>query len=535
MFDRRTPFISTVCRYAASVAGVAAVTWLLGLVLPRYHIANISMTYLLLVVGLAVYAGSGPAIVASVLSFVAFDWFFVPPVGRLTVDDPEEWLALFLFLVVAVITGQLAAGLRRRAEEARRRARESSTLYELSMAILGDARLDHVLNVIVERMLSTFDLRRAAVLLVGSAGTLETAAEAGVALDAKERDDEAISIDWAISSLAPTGKFATAGGGTLTRALGPVGEAQRTPRQPLLGAYLPITLGGQTLGVVAALPDPKARPLTPELGRLLEAFVAQTALAVGRSMLVEEEEKARAAAASERFKSTFLASVSHDLRTPLTAIKAAAEGLRQDAELREDLEHRGLCVSIGQEVDRLDRLVGNLLEISRIDAGALPLRKSPEDLSELIGSVVPRIGPLLGERTLTVHIPEELPLIPLDAAEMDRVLMNLIENAAKFSPNGSEITVDVTAEAREAVLRIRNAGRPLEPADRTRIFRRFFRREDGSNGARGTGLGLAICKGIIDAHGGRIAAEADAGGVTVMVALPLAATNPAMTSAEAPA
>ena len=520
MLGRYRPLFPRAVRYLASVAGVAAITWLLSLLLPRYHVANFSMIYLLLVLALAVYAGSGPAIVASVLSFLAFDWFFVPPVGRFTVDDPSEWLALFLFLVVAVITGQLAAGLRRRAEEARRRAAENSTLYELSMAILGDARLDHVLQVIVDRMLATFELRRAEVLLAAAGGTLIVAAEAGAALDPAERNAETLSAGWALSSLAPTAKFATAGGGTLTRPLTPAAGVLRRAREPLLGAYLPIVLGGQALGVVAAAPFAGARPLGSEQGRLLEAFVAQTALAIGRSMLAQEEEKARAAAESERFKSTFLASVSHDLRTPLTSIKAAAEGLRQDAERREDLEHRGLCVSIGQEADRLDRLVGNLLEISRIDAGALPLRRTLEDLSELIGSVVARVTPLLGHRRLTLQIPDDLPLVSVDAVQLDRVLTNLLENAAKFSPDGSEITVEVAAAQHEIVLRVRNDGRPLDAGERERIFLRFVRRREGANGARGTGLGLAIARGIVEAHGGQIVAAPDPTGVTIEVTLP---------------
>ena len=190
--------LGAVLRYGASVVGVAAGTWLISLVLPHYHIANIFMLYLLVVLALAVFAGSGPAFVASVLSFLAFDWFFVPPVGHWTVSDPDEWSALFLFLLVAAITGQLAAGLRRRAEEARRRARETSTLYELSMAILGDARLERVLQVIAERMLMTVGLRNVAVLLLGPSGRLEVATKVGDALDSREREEREVSGHWAI-------------------------------------------------------------------------------------------------------------------------------------------------------------------------------------------------------------------------------------------------------------------------------------------------------------------------------------------------
>jgi two-component system sensor histidine kinase KdpD len=507
---------AVVARYGASIAGVAAVTWLIGLVLPHYHIANISMIYLLAVLALAVYAGSGPAIVASLLSFLAFDWFFVPPVGHFTVSDPDQWLALFLFLVVAAITGQLAAGLRRRAEEARRHARETSTLYELSMAILGDARQEHVVQVIAERMLATLGLRNVSVLFLDSAGALNLTAEAGEPLHAAERAERDLDAHWAIDAGVPTRRSVFMGRGTVTRPM--AGES--APDELLLGAYLPISLGEHVLGAVAAYFGPQSNTLDDEARRLLGAFVAQTALAVGRSRLAEEEEKARAAAESERFKSIFLASVSHDLRTPLTAIKAAAEGLREDAESRGDTAHGDLSRSIDQEADRLNRLVGNLLEISRIEAGSLPLRREPEDLSEIVGAAVQHLTHHLADRTLLVDIPESLPLVSLDAVQMDRVLTNLLENAAKFSPPGTAIRLAAGLEENGVLLRIHNEGRSLTEAERRQVFGKFFRLESERGNPHSTGLGLAICKGIMEAHGGAIWAEPDSTGVTFALSLP---------------
>lgn len=513
---------SPVTRYAAGAAGVAAVTWLISLVLPHYHIANISMVYLLLVLALAIYAGSGPAILASVLSFLAFDWFFVPPVGRFTVGDPDEWLALFLLLVVAIITGQLAAGLRRRAEEARRRAHETSTLYELSIAILGDARLERVLHIIAERTLSTFALRNVTVFLLNPDGALLRAAEAGASPTPEERYEREIWAHWANQAGVPTGRFTAHGSGTLTKSIGGTGDAHLAVNKRLLGAYLPIALGGQVLGVVAATFDPHAEQLSEEAMRLFDAFVAQTALAIGRSKLAEEEERARAAAESERFKSTFLAAVSHDLRTPLTAIRAAAEGLGEDAASRADRVHRDLSAGIVREADRLNRLVGNLLDISRIEAGALPLHRAPEDVSEIVGGILDRLTPVLQGRTLAIRIPEDLPPVSVDIAQIDRVLTNLLENAAKFSPANSEIVLQAIAEQERIVLSIQNVHRPLNEEERARIFDHFFTREAGVGATRGTGLGLAICKGIVEAHGGRIWAEDDPRGVCIAFSLPLA-------------
>ena len=507
--------------YAASIAGTGAVTWLISIVLPRYHVANISMVYLLLVLALAVWAGSGPAIVASLLAFLAYDWFFVPPVGRFTVDDPSEWLALFLFLVVAIISGQLAAGLRRRAAEARRRARETTTLYELSMEVLGDARLEHVLQVIAERMLQTLGLRSVAVLLIEADGSLRLATEAGARLDPREIEERALNARWALETGTATNRFASSGSARITRPIDRSGQNLDAEQALLMASYVPVVLGGQTLGLVAAIYGSLHTNPNQETRNLLDAFVAQTALAIGRAKLADEEEKARAAAESERMKSTFLASVSHDLRTPLTAIKAAAEGLREDAESRADEPHRELAAGIDREAARLDRLVGNLLEISRIEAGGLPLQKEPEDLSEVVGIAVGRLTSMLAGRTLTVSIPDELPMIPLDAVQIDRVLTNLLENAIKFSPEGSEIGLQAAMEGNSVSIRVRNSGRPLGTDDRRRIFDKFYRLDSGDRVPRGVGLGLAICKGIVEAHGGQIWEENDSGGVTFVVRLPL--------------
>jgi len=278
IFRRRAaPWAGLPVAYGASVAGVAAVTLLIGQVLPRYHVGNISMIYLLLVLTLAIYAGSGPAILASVLAFLAFDFFFVPPVGRLTVSDPQEWLALFLFLIVAVIAGQLAAGLQRRAEEARRRARESETLYELSKALLGDVRLEHMLQIIVERLLATLDLRNAAILLTNASGDLLVAAEAGGQLDAPEAAERQAGATWAFDSGGAAIRYG-AGNGRVTRPLGLASSAV-SASQSRLGIYLPIVLGAERLGVLAAVERAAGESLAVDQARLLDAVVAQAALA----------------------------------------------------------------------------------------------------------------------------------------------------------------------------------------------------------------------------------------------------------------
>jgi len=559
-------------RYVASVGGVGLVTWLLGLVLPHYHVANISMVYLLLVLALAVYAGSGPAILASVLAFLAFDWFFVPPVGRLTVSDPDEWLALFLFLVVAIITGQLAAGLRRRADEARRRAAEAQTLYELSMAILADTHLDRVLHAIAARTVTTLRLRRAAIWTVSAAGTLEPAAAAGAPYEESKREPEGPlerspgdtakpthdgplerspgdtakpthdgplerspgdtakrteenAVRWAFEAAGPVARYVQPGA---VRVVRPLHAGDRHVGGEPVVAYAPIVLGGERLGVVAADAGTSGPPLSGERARLLQAFAAQAALAIGRSRLAEEEERARAAAESDRLKSTFLASISHDLRTPLTAIKAAAAGLRGASGNRHEQEE--LAASIEREADRLNRLVGDLLEMSRLEAGGLPPQTAPEDLAEIAGTAASRLSTALAGRSFVALIPPDVPLVAVDAVQIDRVLTNLLENAIKYSPPGGRIVLEAVPEGSVVRVSLYNDGERLPGAELARIFDKFYR---FTPAGRGAGLGLAICRGIVEAHGGRIWAENQERGVRLVFTLPVAASRTPVPAAVA--
>ena len=519
--ERQVSLRRALAGYAAAVAGVAAVTWLISLAPAHLPAKDLEGVYLLLVLALAAAAGSSPAILASVLAFLAFDWFFVPPVGRFTVDDPAEWLSLILFLVVGISTGSLAAGLRRRAEEARRLARETTTLYELSTAILGDASLERILEVIVERMATTLELAGAALLLRGADGRLDLAARFvgdSSAADAVARD---VGAHGAFDDLLH-GHAGPRLVRPLPRSLDRSGEAAA----PLQGIYTPIVLGERPLGVLVAY-LPLAQPaLDGDALRLLDAIAAQAALAVGRARLAEEEERAHAAAESERLKSIFLASVSHDLRTPLTAIKASAGQLiAAPGDAHEVAE---AALSIDREVDRLNRLVGNVLEMSRIEANAQPPHTAPEELAELVGAAVQRVLPLLDERRIAVEIDEALPLIRVDAAQIDRLLTNLLENAAKFSPPEARISLSAVRRGTEIVLRVHNPGPAIPEAEQQHIFDKFYRLGMAVAQSGGTGLGLAICKGIAEAHGGRMWCVNEQDGVAFYVALPVGAVVPAV-------
>jgi two-component system sensor histidine kinase KdpD len=233
--------------------------------------------------------------------------------------------------------------------------------------------------------------------------------------------------------------------------------------------------------------------------------------------LIEEEERARAAAESERLKSSFLAAISHDLRTPLTAIRTAAVLLHSDpdrAAKREAREH------IEHEIDRLNRLVEDLLEMSRLEGGGGEPNRVPEDVAELVGATAVRMQPLTNGRRLELFATDDLPLVALDAAQMGRALTNLIENAIKFSPPASVMSIAVTSVAGEVLIRTHNAGEPIPADEQEQIFTKFHRIQRNRDDAAGTGLGLAICKGIVEAHGGRIWTRNEDGGVAFYIALP---------------
>jgi two-component system sensor histidine kinase KdpD len=486
---------------------VALLTWLLYALLRHTHPSNLSLIYLAFVLVLAVIAGSGPAIVAALLAFFALDWYFVPPVGHLVATGLDGWLALFLFLVVAVLTGQLTAGFRNRAAVADRRAQELAALYELSVAILGDAQLDHVLHAIVERLSEALGARSATLWLVEPSGQLTLAA----ACDALEHDAPAAQQEAARRALD-----------VATRR--PAQQPGRT-HQTVPESGAPITLGARALGMLMVSPELKDGLSVAEHDRILHAFAGQAALAIERARLAGEEERARQAAASERMKSILLASVSHDLRTPLTAIRTAAAGLREALGDRLTPPLHELTQSIDAEAARLNRLVENLLEMSRIEAEGLPPKKAPEDLAEIIGTVVHRLRPLLEARRLVLRLPDNLPAVPLDAVQIDRVLSNLFENAVKFSPAASTVQLDVWLEEDEVRLRLSNDGAVLSEQDRLHLFDKFYRREATAGVTDGTGLGLAICKAIVEAHGGRIWAQNDGNRVSITFSLPVSSAQ----------
>ncbi len=485
-------------RYAQSALLVAAGAGLSALVHPLFAPTNLAMIFLLVVVIAAVALGRGPSLLAAVLSVLVFDFFFVPPQLTLAVSDTEYLLTFIALLAVGLIISNLTAQVREQAEAAQRREIRTIELYALSRDLAAAANLDEIVQHILVHAGQTFG-REVAVLMPDAARRTVAlyAASPGLTLD----ENELAVAAWVFQHGQPAGR----GTDTLPAA---------TAR------YLPLKTARGVVGVLGVTPTDPASRLSPDQRHLLEVFASQSALAIERAQLAEQAQRAKMLQATERLQTALLNSISHDLRTPLVSITGALSSL-QEEEIALDTEaRRSLVENAREEAERLNRLVGNLLDMTRIEAGALKLTRELCDVQDVIGAALESLGERLRSRPLTVESPPDL-LAPLDFVLIVQVLVNLLDNALKYSPPGTPIEVLARVEGGDVIIQVADRGIGIPPDDLERVFDKFFRvQRPGQVG--GTGLGLSICKGIVEAHAGRIWVQNRAGGGTVVaVALPL--------------
>lgn len=482
-------------------------------------IVNISLIYLIVVVAVATIWGPGPALLTSFLAAAALDLLFVPPFGTLAVAKPDDWLTLLFFLVIAVLTGRLAAGARERAEEARRRERATAVLYDLSTALIAEGDLAVILPQITRRVAATFALDSCHILLPDEDGHLGVVAGFGPWDDAGGRGSQAI-VQHVLKDGRPAAvhEATPMSGG---RAVAPT--LRRAVGAPWAALYLPLIVAGLVVGVMRVARS-RGSSFGEEEERLLTTFAHQAALAIDKANLAERARHAAALEEADRVKTALLSSVSHDLRSPLAAIKTAATGLLDpDADLAPG-ERAELLAAIDGETDRLTRLVADLLDLSRIQGGALRPRKEWADVAEIVLAVVDRLSARLVEHPIEVALPDDLPLLPLDYARVDQVLSNLVENAAAYAPAGTPIALSARADGNGVAIRVCDQGPGIPLRERERVFEPFYRGVTTEGLHPGSGLGLAICRGIVEAHGGWIRVEgAREPGTTVVVWLPGAA------------
>ncbi len=522
-----------------AIVGLALVAMLVPL-LNLFHGINgplgpsIPLFFLVPMVLTSVLGGPVAGTLVALVSIFVWDWYFIKPLYMVTIASPRDLLALIVYLGITILVGQLAATVRRRADDAIRRARGSEALYELSLELIRHNDPAEVLQALTRRLRDTFDLEACAVLLpTDDGGSWHTAAVAGripAGLSVEMSRDTAAVVSWVSAQGQPSG-FGPSGDerGQRSRIGRPRGRVGRT-------RFLPLRVGTRSVGVLELLQKTGAAP-DPEHERILATFANGAAIALEQARLAAEEQAADLARESDRLKSALLSSVSHDLRTPLAGIKAAASSLLQEDVAWSEMDRRDFAADINGEADRLARLVSNMLDLSRIESGALVPHKEWEDLGELIARVTRRMEPQLQPRDLDVEIEPDLAPVRLDAIEIEQVLTNLIENAAKYSPPDAPISVAASVADGGVRIAVRDRGQGIPRAEQAKIFDKFYRVAGAARSASGTGMGLAIVKGLVEAHGGRIAVESSPGqGSTFIVTLPLEQPShrPGMVAESAP-
>jgi two-component system sensor histidine kinase KdpD len=485
----------------SAVAVAAALVVALGLH-QVLGITSVALVFLTTVLVSAVTWGLWPSLLACLLSVLAYNFFFLPPLYTFTIADPENVVTLFFFAVVAIIASNLAARVRAQAITARQRARITEDLYQFSRKLAGAASLDDVLWATAHQIALMLKVR-VVLLLPGDAGlTVQAGYPPEDVLDAA--DLAAAKWTWESNQAAGRGANTLPGAKRL---------------------FLPMQTGRGPAGVIGIDRDEPGPMLTPDQGRLLNALADQAGLAIERITLVRDMDHARLAVESDRLRSALLTSISHDLRTPLASIMGSAsslasEGIALDADARYELAR-----TIQEEAERLNRFIGNLLDMTRLEAGPLQPSASLADLSDVVGAALQRAGKILAAHRVEVDLEADLPMLRLDMVLMEQVLFNLLDNAAKYAPAGSMVRLCAWRDGDWARLRILDEGDGVPEADLERVFDKFYRVRGADHRRAGTGLGLAICRGFTEAMGGTITAanRTDRPGATFTISLPVPA------------
>lgn len=443
--------------------------WLKG----RLNISTIAMVYLLPVLLSTVIWGLGPGLLSGLSAFFTFNYFFISPYYSLMVHKAEDFTVLIIFFLVAFLISQLVGRVHENLAAATKRELQTTRLYELSLALSRANSFQEIALVIASQIHEAFSAERVEVNAVLTGGE---SCHAGIP-----------------------------------------GDGAPPPGKPVI--VIPLQTPRVFLGEVNLWHA--ATHLDASEERMLRTFTSQGALALERIELAQSKTRARVLEESDRMKSALLSSVSHELRTPLATIKAAVTSVLSGEVEWGSEAAQDLLAAVDEETDQLNRLVGNLLDMSRIEAGALKPDLNWNELSEIVESASRRMRHVLDGFKLTIDVPEDLPLAPVDFMQIERVFTNLLSNSAKYAPPASEIQIKAWVQNDQALcIQIANQGPPIPEGDLERIFDKFYRI---TNAARvtGTGLGLSICKGIIEAHGGRIWAENLPGRFAFNISLPL--------------
>jgi two-component system sensor histidine kinase KdpD len=439
--------------------GLAAIT-----TIGRYVKLNptvVALFFLIAVLFASAYWGLRIAVILAVLATAAFNFFFLPPLYTFTVADPQNWAALAAFLVTALVASNLSARARREAEQAKQRRLEVERLYALSRQLLTTDSTDSLLNSLPRVVAETFSVSGAALLVT-------------------DRPTMYRSGPGAVCDLETLRSVAARGELSLREGV----------------SYVPLRMGVRTVGALAIFGGTLSREPLEAIGSLAGVFIE-------RARAVDELTTHRAAQESERLRSALLDSVTHEFRTPLTGIKASVTSLLSDSSLNDE-ERKELLTVVDEETDRLNRLVGEAAEMAQLDSGKFNLQLAPHDIREPIESALDATRHLLQKHTLATSFADHLPAVNIDAERIREVVIHLLENAAKYSPEGTSIRVTAEKEGRNVVVSVADHGPGIDAFEQPLIFEKFYRGRNQRHTGHGTGMGLAIAKVIVEAHGGTI-------------------------------
>lgn len=465
---RNSAFLTYSSRYLAALGLIIFVTVGLFVLRDVLETTLVALLYLIPLGLITAFLGLGPGITSALVTFLAFNYFFIQPYYRLAVHRPIDVVILVIFLIVAIVISQLVGRMQVSLAAATAREREATQLYELSTALAGLHEKQAIAEILLKQVQEVSFGEAVEMQILGSDSSFKLPA---------------------------------------------AGQPERPPEW-----ILPIRVASGVLGEIRLW---RAEPaLTSGEKRVLQTFASQGALALERARLSEMESRARVLEESDRLKSAILSSVSHELRTPLSTIKAAASSLRSNEVSWNSAARSELVAQIDDEADHLNMLVGNLLDMSRIESGVLKPKRDWNILLEIVESVLARMKHLTGEYDIEVDVPESLPLAPVDYVQMEQVFTNLLSNSVKYAPEKTIICVRAFVEGDKVHVIVSNQGPQVPLENLERIFDKFFRLRE-TDRVTGTGLGLSICKGIIDAHGGRLWAENMPDGLAFNFTIPL--------------
>jgi two-component system sensor histidine kinase KdpD len=455
---------------------------------PRFELANLVMVYLLGVTVAGLRFGRSPAVMTAILNVAAFDFFFVPPRFTFAVADVQYLLTFGVMLIVALVLANLVASVRQQTRVAGARERRTALLYAMSRELAATRGISGMARVAVRHVAEVFQCN-AVVLLPDGEGKLRYPRDRP--LDKSFRSADLAVAQW----VADHGRQAGLGTDTLPAAK---------------GLYMPLGDERQRLGVLAVLPSNPRRVLLPEQRHLLETFAGQIGLALERARLAEVAEAARLAAERESLRNTLLASISHDLRTPLAVMAGAGGTLAEHGATLDEATRFSLAHSIETKAREMSELVSNVLDLMRFESGHVVLRRDWETLDDLVGAALRRVEARLGGHSVDVRIASDLPPVHVDATLVAQVFANLFDNVAKYTPAGTRVSVSAVEDGPFVRVVVEDDGPGLPPGDPSRLFDKF-QRGSGEGPVVGVGLGLAICQAIVRAHGGEIEAHRRAG------------------------